>query len=262
MNEQIKKYASIAIVVAIFLFAYAALSYVRTYSKSIEPSTFRSFSVSGEGKLTAIPDIAQFSFSVVTEGGKDIAKLQSENTQKTNKIIEFLKSSGIESKDIKTASYNLAPRYQYFSCPPPRAFETAKPCPPPEIVGYTINQSVEVKIRDFAKIGNILAGVVERGANTVSQLQFTIDDPIKLQNEAREKAINQAKEKAKIIAKAGEFRIGRLLSIDEGGFFPPVFFKGEALGVGGDMPTPLPSPTIEPGSQDITVTVNLRYEIE
>ena len=260
-DNKIKGLLWIVIATVFIAFGYAAISYVDTYSKSIEPSAFRSFSVSGEGKITAIPDVAQFTFSVITEGGKDIAKLQKENTDKVNKAIDFVKSQGVEVKDIKTLNYNLDPQYQYFSCPRPLVGE-AKPCPPAEIIGYKITQTVQIKVRDFAKIGVILSGVVDRGANDVSQLSFTIDDPTKMQDSAREQAISKAREKAKLIAKAGDFKVGRLLGIDEG-FGGVPYYKyapavAESFGAGGAAP----SPTIEPGSQEISVTVTLRYEIE
>ena len=260
MNEKIKNYFGIAIIIGVFALAYAAISYVGTYSKSIEPSTFRSFSANGQGKITAIPDIAEFTFSVITEGGKDITKPQRENTEKTNKIIEFIKSQGVETKDIKTQNYNLNPKYQYFNCPIPLGGGRPEICPPPEIVGYTISQTVSVKIRNFEKIGVILSGAVENGANSVSELSFGVDEPEVLQNQAREQAIKKAKEKAASIAKAGGFKIGRLLSIEEGGYAPSPFYAKS--GFGGEAASSLPSPTIEPGSQEIIATVTLRYEIK
>jgi len=260
MSESVKNYLGIAAAAILLIFAYAAISYVNSYSQSIEPSAFRSFTVSGEGKITAIPDVAQFTFSIITEGGKDIAKLQKENTEKGNKIIGFIKSQGVEDKDIKTQNYNLEPRYQYFNCYQPMDGKS-KSCPPPEIVGYTIRQTVSIKVRDFAKIGDILAGVVENGANFVSQLSFEIDDIDKIKNQAREEAIKKAKEKAENIAKAGNFRLGKLLSIEEEGFAPtPYYLKNMELSpmdAGG-----LPSPTIEPGSQEVTVNIVLKYEIK
>ncbi len=253
-----KIYLGAALVVAVFLFAVGYLSYVNVYSKSIQPSSYRSFSVTGEGKITAIPDIAQFTFSVITEGGKDIAALQKDNTGKTNKAIDFLKAQGVDAKDIKTTNYNLSPKYQYYNCPHPES--SIIPCPPADIVGYTITQTVSVKIRDFTKIGSALGGVVENGANFVSSISFTIDDQTGVENQAREKAIAQAREKAELVAKAGGFRVGRLISIDEG-YIP---YYGYGLG-GGDMKlesTPSATPTIEPGSQEVIVNITLRYEIQ
>ena len=261
MDNKIKTYLSIAIVVAIFLFAFSALWIAKSHSKSIEPPSFRSFSVKGEGKVVTIPDIAQFTFSIIIDGGKDVAGIQKENTQKVNSAIDFVKSKGVISKDIKTQSYSVEPRYQSFSCPRPLPGGVSEPCPPPEIVGYTVRQRVLVKVRDFETIGDVLSGVVASGVNSVSQLSFTIDDPTELENEARAKAISQAKDKAKSIAKAGGFRLGRLLSIEEG-FFQPVFraetFRISTLGVGASTP----APTIEPGSQETIINVTIKYEIK
>lgn len=257
MSKRIKDYLGIAVIAVLFLFVFTAFGFLRSYSKSIEPSAFRSFSVEGKGKVVAIPDVAQFTFSVINEGGLDIAGLQKENTQKANSAIDFIKSKSVKKKDIKTQTYTVEPRYQRFSCPRPLPGSVAKPCPPPEIVGYTIRQSVLVKIRNFDTIGDIFAGVVKNGANSVSQLSFTIDDPAELENEARAKAIEQAKEKAKSIAKAGGFRLGRLLSIEEGFFGQPIFRTLEAR----VADVSIPIPTIEPGSQEVRINVTLRYEI-
>jgi len=255
MSEKIKNYLNLAIIISVIFVGAAALSASFTYRASIKPDSYRSFSVSGEGKVTAVPDIAFFTFGVLTEGGKDIAKLQEENTTKVNKIISFLKSLAINSKDIKTESYNLSPRYSYSNCPPQPAKPT--PCPPPEIVGYSINQTIAVKIRDFFNIGKALKGAVENGANNVSELSFQVDDPFSVQNKAREEAIKRAKEKAKSIARAAGFRLGRLLSIEESGPIQP-FVRGEFA----TLEAKGASPVIEPGSQEIIVNVSLRYEIK
>jgi len=251
-----KIYLGAALVVAVFLFAFGYLCYVNIYSKSIQPSSYRSFSVLGEGKITAIPDIAQFTFSVITEGGKNIATSQKDNTDKTNKAIDFLKAQGVEAKDIKTLNYSLDPRYLTYSCNHPES--SVAPCPPSEIVGYTITQTVSVKIRDFTKIGDILSGIITNGANSVSSLSFSIDDPTVLENQAREKAISQARNNAELVAKAGGFKVGRLISIEEG--YTPYY----AYGMGGVKAESSlsPAPTIEPGSQEVTVNITLRYEIK
>ena len=210
MTEKIKNYLGVAIIISILILAISAWSYVNSYSKVIEPGSFRSFSVSGEGKVVAVPDVAEFDFSVITEGGKNIATLQKENTEKMNKAIAFIKSKGVDAKDIKTQNYSLTPRYQYFDCS-----KVGGVCPPPEIVGYTVTQNVDVKVRDFVKLGDLLSGVVESGANSVSGLSFTVDDSTKIESEARAKAITEAKEKARSVAEAGGFRLGRLISIEE-----------------------------------------------
>lgn len=269
MDTKIKNYLGYAGVAVILVFAYASLSYVSTYSKAIEPSSFRSFSVNGEGKSVIVPDVAQFTFSVITEGGNDVADLQAQNSEKSNKIIAFLKDSGVHEKDIKTVNYSVEPRQEYYSCPPVYLMETGaasspRPCPPPKIAGYTIRRTDQVKIRDFKKIGEVLSGVVTNGGNEVSQLYFTIDDPDKVQSEARVEAIQKAKEKAAAIARAGGFKLGRLLNISEGGYYPgvPIYSRGlaEKGGYGGD--TTVISPEIQPGSEEVSVTVTMVFEIK
>jgi len=238
---------------SLFLLAVAALSYVSVYKVT---TGMGGFYVSGEGKAGAIPDIAQFSFGVVTQGGKKLADLQKQNSERANQVLNFLESQGLAKKDIKTEEYDIEPRYQYFSCPPDRA----SACPPPEIVGYTVRQRVLVKVRDLEVVGELLAGVVEKGANEASQLSFVVDDPAAVESEARAKAITQAKEKAKKVAQAGGFRLGKLLEVQEVPQFDgPIYpIKG---GFGGELAA-VAAPTIEPGSKEVIVRVNLRYEIK
>ncbi|MFH1866619.1 MAG: SIMPL domain-containing protein [Patescibacteria group bacterium] len=252
MTEKIRDYLGIVLIIVLLVFAYVAVVYVMAYSESTEPSSFKSFAVTGQGESVAIPDVAVFSFSVITEGSKQIASLQEENTNKVNKAIEFVKSNDIDDIDIKTQQYSLQPRYQYYDC------RASGVCPPAEIVGYTVTQSVQVKIRDFTKIGGLVSGVVDNGANQVSDLRFTIDDPTSVEDQARAEAITKAQAKAKSVAKAAGFRLGDLLSIDEGGAVP-IYDLGKGGFGGAELSL---APVIEPGSQEVTVNVTLRYEIK
>lgn len=256
MDQSIKNYLGYALVLALIVFSYAAVIYVRTYSSSIEPSLSRSFSVSGEGKVVGKPDVAQFAYSIITEGGTNLAELQKQHDAKSAKVNNFVKKSGVTSDDIKTQNYNVEPRYQSYNC---YQLQSIKPCPPPQIVGYTIRETVSVKVRDFEKVGDILGGAVSNGANNISGPTFTIDDPTKVENAARVEAITKAKSKAESIADAGGFNLGRLLSISEGGGFIPRF-ESFAKADGGVLAAPS-APVIEPGSEEIRVTVTLTYEI-
>jgi uncharacterized protein len=291
MNQTVKNVLGIAAVIVVLALGYSAVSYVGSYGKAIQPSSFRSFSVTGDGKATAIPDVAEFSFQIISQGGTDLAGVQQTNTDKTNKAIEFVKSKGVADKDIKTQYYNVDPRYQTYSCrttPLPIIFNSlqsnqgapsiaptpgiaqapgsiAQVCPPSTIVGYTITQSVDVKIRDFKTIGDIMSGVVTAGANQVGSLNFTLDDPTSAQDQARAQAIMKAKAKAQAIAQAGGFTVGRLLSVQDGGYNPYTNYNSyapSAMGMGGAVDKAVPAPSIQPGSQDVNVTVTMQYEIE
>ena len=267
-----KRMIAFSVSAATILIAIAAIMAAGTYGRSIEPSAYRAFSVSGQGEAVGIPDIATFSFSIVTEGGEDLAVLQEKNTADANAAIAFLKEQGVDAKDIATSGYNVSPRYQYYNCnniyrssvEVTMGVSSAMPvevCPPAEIVGYTVTQTVSVKSRDFSKTGALLAGVVGKGANTVSSLSFEIDNPDTIESEARAEAIAKARAKAEAVAKAGGFSVGRILSIDEGYAYPmyerAYTMDAEAYGKGAGVATPV----IEPGSQEVVVNVTMRFEI-
>src|SRR5579859_5340481 len=99
-TKQVLGWVSIA---AIIILAVAGWRFADAYGNSIPVSTSRSFTVQGSGKVTAVPDVAQFSFSAITEGGLDIAALQNTNTAAVNKAIDFVKSKGVDAKDIETS---------------------------------------------------------------------------------------------------------------------------------------------------------------
>lgn len=265
-DDHVKKYLKITGIFVMLVLSYVAFSLATSYSRAIDPTSLRSFSVTGEGKVVAIPDVAQFTFSIITEGGVDIAKLQKENTDKANEAINLIKASGVEDKDLKTQGYNIEPRYQYYNCGIRPLYisgidstPTQEPCPPSEIVGYTIRQTVLVKVRDFSKTGDILSGIVKSGVNDISSLNFTIDNQKEIEKEARDKAIKEAREKAKDIAKAAKFGIGDIISINEGYSTPFVRFSEVSMMGGKDASAS--APTIEPGSQEIIVNVTVQYEI-
>lgn len=260
MDTRIKNYLGIIAIVAIASAVLALIMFVNAYTRSAEPTNFRSFSVSGDGKAVAIPDVAMFTFQVITQG-KDIAAIEKTSTDKVNEAIAYLKSQGIDAKDIQTQSYDLQPQYQYFSCPMPLG-GAARSCPPPQISGYVVTQSAQVKVRDLAKTGTVMAGVVDKGANSTQGPNFTIDDPSQVQNQARAQAIEKAKAKAQALAQAGGFGLGRLLGIDESTsnpIYPRPMMYGAGAGVS-DMKAS--APQIEPGSQEVNVTVTLKYEIQ
>ena len=110
MNQTIKNVLGGAIVLAVLAAGYGVLSFANSYGESIQPSSFRSFSVSGEGKAIAIPDVAEFQFTVVTEGGTDLASLQSKNTDAANKAIAFVKSTVWPRLSLKRPSSSTCKR--------------------------------------------------------------------------------------------------------------------------------------------------------
>ncbi len=202
--------------------------------------------VSGEGKVFAKPDVGQVSLSVISDA-LTVALAQKDNVDKMNKIIKTMEEAGVKEEDLKTTNYNVSPRYQYSA-----GRST--------IIGYEVAQTLEVKIRDLEKVGDILDKATGAGANQVGSLSFTIDDPEKLNSEARQKAIDNAKTKARDLAKSLGVSLGKVVSFSEStGGLPDSRYSSakEALGMGGGGV----APDIQTGQNEINSNVSISYEI-
>lgn len=204
--------------------------------------------VSGEGKIYAKPDVAFLNLGVKTTA-TTVAVVTKSNTDQMNAIIEAIKALKIDEKDIQTISYNLSLNYNYTQNAG-RIFE-----------GYILSQEVQVKIRDFTKIGDVLSQATAKGANLAGDLQFTIDNPEQFRQQARAKAIAQAKANAQNLAKTAGIGLGKLINVYEGYSPSPVMYNSNAkLGMGGAAMDSA-APTIQPGQQEINVTINLTYKV-
>lgn len=215
--------------------------------------------VTGNGEVFAVPDRATFTVSV-REEAEDVAGAQDKSTAKINAIIAYLKEAGVEEKDIKTQSYNVNPKYEYtqaactnFSCPPSNQ----------KLVGFEVYQTLEVKVQDPKKAGELLTGVGGKGASEVSSLSFTVEDEDALRAQAREQAISEAKEKADALAKQLGVSVVRIVGFyEDAGGYPPMPY---AYGKGGvAMDAALESrvaPTLPTGENKIVSNVNVTYEI-
>jgi len=218
----------------------------RKYMDSLYPS--RTINVSAEGKVTVSPDVAKFSFSVVNEGS-DPAKIANDNNVKINKAIDFIKSQGVDVKDIKTISYSLEPNYVYDE-------KTRRQY----LSGYRLTQTVQVKVRDLNKVAVVLAGLPELGINQIGSISFEVDDPEKFLKEARDKAFDKVKTKAQEIAGKNGVSLGKIINFNEYQGGPIPYYAAEkALDMGGGVASMAPS--IQPGTQEITVNVSITYEI-
>jgi len=205
-------------------------------------------SVNGEGKVTAVPDIAALSFGMQT-GRQATAQIAMEQLSKSmNAVIEAVKMQGIETKDIQTESLSLYPAFDWKDGEQiPRGFEA--------------NQSLRVKVRDLEKIGSVLSAATAAGANQAGGVSFTIDDPERLQTEARDLAISDAKEKALALAEKLGVSLGALKGFNEGGMYGPTpMYEGAMMdrGMGGGGGSLIPVPT---GEQEVRMSVVLTYEV-
>lgn len=235
----------------------SAMMEMRYIGAGVMPAN--TITVSGMGEVFAVPDIAEFTFSVVSLK-PTVAAAQEEATQKINAITEYLEDQGIEEKDIRTTGYNVYPQYDYETqvCP------VGVYCPGGRQVlrGYEVRQTTTIKVRDTAKAGDLLAGVGGQGAVEVSGLNFTFDDPDRVQDEARDKAIADAKEKVDVLANQLGVNIVRVVSFSEsGGGIPPILYR-EAYGMGGADTAVASAPEISTGENKVVSNVSVTYEIK
>lgn len=216
-----------------------------------KPEVRDTITVDGEGKIVAVPDIAAVSVGILTEG-REVAQVQAQNTAKMKALLDKVKALGVEVKDIQTTQYSISPRYDWVEG---KRF----------LQGYQVEESASVKIRDLTKIGAILSAVGEAGANQVSGVSFTIDEPETLRAQAREKAFDKAAEKAASLAAKAGVKLGKVISFNEyspgGG---PTYYKSMdtlSFGMGGASEAAAPPAPVESGSLDVVVNVNVTYEI-
>lgn len=233
---------------------------LRYVGAGIQPTN--TINVSGYGEAVAVPDIATFTFSVVSEKST-VAAAQDDVATKANNISGYLKKeAGVAERDIQTSGYSVYPQYDYQQsvCSPNGI------CPPGRQIlrGYEVRQTTTVKVRDTAKAGNILTEVGSIGATEVSGLNFTFDDPDAVQAEARDEAITDAKEKAEKLARSLGVRLVRVVSFNEngGGYPVPYYARDMALGMGGaESAVAQKAPDISVGENKVTSNVSVTYEI-
>lgn len=243
--------ALVLVILGVYLFGLARNAWKANDYIGKSPDYKNIISVDGTGKVTAKPDVAVINIGVIAEA-TTVAKAQKDSADKMNAITKAIKDEfKIEDKDLQTTNYSVNPKYDWTS-------GTQK------IIGYTVNQSLTVKVRNLDKAGDVLARATDLGANSVNGPQFTIDDPTALRAQAREQAIKQAKDKARVISDQVGVGLGRIIGFTEGMTGGPVnYYTTDAvgLGMGGASPKMAPAPAIEAGSQEITVSVSISYEI-
>lgn len=228
---------SIVLIVALF----STMGFLRSAGASSSTVTF-----TGEGKVSAKPDIATVDFSIVTEATTS-TDAQNQNSSKSKSVEDFLKKQGIEDKDIKTTAYNIYPQY-YYPANGPQRFS-----------GYQVSQSYHVKIRDFTKASAVVDGLVKAGVNQVNNLEFEIEDPDRLQADARAMAIEDAKSKADELKGEVGIKLGKIVSFSENtGGYPIYAYDYAEAGRGGGGS----GPALPTGENEITVSVSITYQIK
>lgn len=169
--------------------------------------------VTGEGTVKLAPDMAVLDLTVTRDSKTARGALDS-NSAAMGSVLAAMKDEGIEERDLQTSNFSIQPKYVYPS--PQSSGERA----PPRIVGYTVRNSLTVRVRDINQVGSILDKSVTLGVNEGGNIRFTNDDPSEVISQARVQAVKAAVEKANTLAEAAGVKTGKILEISEQSFTP------------------------------------------
>jgi uncharacterized protein YggE len=199
-------------------------------------------SVTGEATVSVPPDQAQIDGGV-TSDAKTAREASDANNAAMGKVLLALKGAGIDEKDYQTSRLSLQPQY---------APNRSGPSP---VVGYRASNRVTVRLRDVTKVASIIDVLVGAGANELGGINFMVSQASKLLDDAREKAIADARRKAEIYAKAAGVTLGEPLSISEEGGSAPVFRGKMVAGMAASAP-------VAQGEETLSVAVNVSWAIK
>lgn len=203
-------------------------------------STNRSseFSVVGEGKVDVRPDTALVDVGISVSNAISVDEAQRQINEVNNKIVNVLKSLGIQKKDIATSNYSIYPYYDSSS----------------KITGYNGNVTVSIKVRSIQMTPKIIEAATNAGANQVQGTQFVVENPEKYREQARSKAIENAKKQAALLSKSLGIKLGKITNaVESSPVQSRVLYEAQGYGGGAE-------PQLEPGTQTISSVVTLYFE--
>ncbi|ANL35145.1 MULTISPECIES: SIMPL domain-containing protein [Rhizobium] len=164
-------------------------------------------SVTGDGESSVAPDMAIVTLSVVKQA-KTAREALDENNKAMKDVLDALKSGGIAERDLQTSGFSIQPQYNY---PQPVDGQQQQP----QLIGYQTINAVTVRLRDLAKLGQVIDQSVTLGINQGGDIQFTNDKPEAAIEEARKDAVAEAVKKAKTLSEAAGVKLGRIIEINE-----------------------------------------------
>lgn len=206
------------------------------------PRRISTVTVSGAGIVSAPPDQAEITTGVVTQA-PTAAQALAANSQAMERLLQALGGLGIAPRDVQTTNISVSPQRR-----------PGKEGRPLEITGYEVTNQVRVKVRDLARLGRVLDQQVGQGANLVYGIQFGIQEPAPLLDEARKRAMADARAKAELYAAATSTKLGRVLAVQEAGTVSPRLEMAPRV-----MSAAVP---VAPGEQEIHASVTVTFTLE
>jgi hypothetical protein len=257
-----KKYAWATGTVAMLCVSFAAIGFgVNNFEAVKHPNgQVASISVTGEGEVTAKPDIATVTFTV-RESAKTVPEAQKLADAKVKVATDALTIIGVDTKDTKTTSYTVNPKYESqqtgycngYMCPPTKTVVT----------GYEVAVSITVKVRKVDTAGDVIGALGKANITEINGPDFTVDDMDKAKADAKAIAIKKAQAKAEATAAALGVSLGSITSFNEdnGGMYAPVMYKSMNV-MGGQAASEDASVSLPQGESVIKSNVTITYTLK
>jgi uncharacterized protein YggE len=209
-------------------------------------------SIDGQGQVSGAPDTAYVTSGVTSQGATAREALDA-NTAAMAELIETLKAAGIEARDIQTSGFSVSPNYVYTDARDANGYTL-----PPKINGYMVYNTVNVRVRQLATLGDVLDQAVTVGANTINGVSFSVADPSKLYDEARRQAFADARAKARLYADAAGLELEGIKQISETQNYgqPQPYLMREAAMAADSAPVP-----IEAGELTFSINVSVTWDL-
>jgi uncharacterized protein len=227
-------------------FATAAAQAQPAESKS--PAQARVIVV-GEGSVTVAPDYARLNSGVSTNA-KTVKEASDSNSKVMAAMIAALVDAGIAKKDIQTTQFSIEPIYTSVSSNSSNGA--------PKLSSFRVSNQVNVTIHEIGRVGDILDRLVKAGATNVGNIEFLFSEQQKVLDQARERAIADARHKAELYAQASGVNLGRVAGITESSDFEPIAPLGVARP---KLASPARSVPIERGEDTVTARVTVGFDI-
>jgi uncharacterized protein len=207
--------------------------------------------ITGTGEVTAVPDVAVLRLGVEVQAAT-VSEAQEQAQNAMDRVMKALKDNGVRENDIQTQQFNI---YKVSRWDNQKEQEI--------IQGYRVINVVSAKVRDIPSVGTVIDAVAAAGGDytRIDSIGFTIDDPAPYQQEARQKAVEDAAAKAELLAETAGVTLGKPVYITENTYVPgPIYRQDFAEAAMSGAPAPVETP-VSPGEQKVTVNVQITYSI-
>lgn len=187
------------------VFLMVLIAGANAFADAEEP--LRTITVEGKGEVASVPDMAVIVAGVATTE-PTVADAIDKNNRAVGSVLSLARNSGVAEKDLQTAGFSVSPRYDR---------ENAG-----KVAGYSVTNRVQIRFREMDKLGALLDGLIEAGANRIDRVAFSIDDPESVKREARRRAMADAGQRAELYAEEAGGRLGPVISVEENVSGPPL----------------------------------------